>query len=131
MKEFSLTKYHQSLWVNKGRGKKLTKKEKEVWELFRQVEEGLKRGEIIEGSKSEGEGFFDWGVNKKYNYFYALYCPKVNAGPKHHKDIKFVLGIDEIGDRYVELIREYCGLGNGSYYIFDRETERVIYKEDD
>ena len=75
-----------------------------------------------------------YGDNKVY-YRYG-YCPKhIIAFDYHtmkHKDIDFVWTYGKTEERGImELIREYHGYGNGSYYLYSVSRHIVFRREDD
>jgi len=96
--------------------RKLTLDEYKVYLAFKELLEKFKENKPI-----EIEGHF---ITK--NSIGVFFSP-LNA----KKDIKFSIPIEDLNSRFVFLTRELKGLGNGSYYVFDTLTEKVVYKEDD
>ncbi|MFI5450401.1 MAG: hypothetical protein ACHQ03_11630, partial [Candidatus Bathyarchaeia archaeon] len=56
---------------------------------------------------------------------------KPHGGGNRHKDIEIELRTDKLKDRFINFTREYHLTGNGTYYVLDRKTQRLVYAEDD
>jgi hypothetical protein len=106
----------------------LGKVEKFVYDEFERFIEKVKNNEVEDSGYWKGWDF-TYFIDKKYNKVGVFFCP--NKSKKGHKNIEFSVDFTGLDDRYCWLIREWCGLGNGSYCVFDRKTKRVIYREDD
>ena len=47
------------------------------------------------------------------------------------KDIDFQGYLNNLSERFIMLSKEFKGMGNGSYYVYDTVTDKVVYREDD
>lgn len=112
----------------------LTSKEAQTYNAFLKVKEIFKKGnydknrEIDHLSIGGNPLFSDAGpygfINNKHKIIGAFWDLKP-------KGIEFSAKFDGIEDRYLHLTREFSGMGNGSYYIYDAEKCKVVLKEDD
>lgn len=109
--------------------RKLTKDERKVYEAFLKVVEIFKKGEY---DKNLEDNVFYFGdvkcfIDNKHRNIVAFMKTRALST----KDIEFSVKFEDVDGRYVFLAREHKGKGNGSYYVYDKLLDRVVYKEDD
>lgn len=121
-----------------------------VYNKFKEIKNLLLSNEI---SEKDGQ-LENWisGLYKCYRKYYREYYDKFKAldidvcinftygalivyaeasRNNKRKDIKFEVSLKDIGSRFILLSKELEGLGNGSYYVYDTVTDKVVYREDD